>query len=550
MAPMTAEKEKVPLDDKVFIQAKTQQVLEELVKIDGFTELVQKGLKAMTHKHFIMILHHFLKPIVGHVLFDGTNYVDYVHNFLVSMDYPYTINKSSLKTPSAPHCHNSIIVLLAWLSEFSVNQNEAELLIEHGTSEDFDTPEISKMFMQKTAGAFILWNNQKEAESDDVMEQIRRMYIEKKIESGVDLDTELNRLKKSIDDLKRESKPANLQQIYNAKREESKQLSKQIDEHNKTTKDASKKLKSLQKTLEKTLQTQTNTERELKKSQNNLSHQKITQEEKKKLLMEITQSKQVLASKKESTMELWEAISQNEIQLSNLVQKKFQLIDKLNNFLYKLSSNLEIAGVLSDKFNPTLYEIKTNKTCDTAALNGELEQMSRGLIELKEKYLNAISTVNQSLLKLEAEKHQLVTITAMKIDEINSMQEMLTQINHEESTLENLMRENAQKKEEVFRQNAAELKRMTDGIEKLQQNIGQYQDYNSQITEQMAVFKAKSVEQCKAFYEKRKQEVELHRSKLSEMNKIVEEFRKRRRPFAENIQKTIDEVMNKREKKD
>lgn len=48
--PMTAEKEKAPVEDRAFVAEKTQQVLEALANQNDFRELVQKGLKSMTHK--------------------------------------------------------------------------------------------------------------------------------------------------------------------------------------------------------------------------------------------------------------------------------------------------------------------------------------------------------------------------------------------------------------------------------------------------------------------------------------------------------------------
>jgi SMC interacting uncharacterized protein involved in chromosome segregation len=256
MVPQTAEKEKAPVDDKAFIHQKTQQVLDELARIGGFTELVVKGLKSMTHKQFIMILQHLIKPIVPNIQLDGSNYIDYISNFLLTMDYPYSgLSKSSLRTPSAPHCQNSIIILLAWLTEFSVQEHETE----HCITEDFASSEISKMFMQKTADAFILWNNQEEAE--DIMEQIRKGYIERNIGAGEDLDTELNRLKVTISELKKEAKPVSLQKSYNEKREEMKKLKLQSEELSKINSDVAHCIARTQKSSQETFKAENDARR-------------------------------------------------------------------------------------------------------------------------------------------------------------------------------------------------------------------------------------------------------------------------------------------------
>lgn len=545
MVPQTAEKEKAPVDDKVFIYQKTQRVLDELAKVGGFTDLVQKGLKSMTHKQFIQILQHFLKPIVPNIQLDGSNYVDYISNFLLAMDYPYAgFSKSSLKTPSAPHCQNSIIILLAWLTEFSLTENEAESLVEHCVTDDFASSDISKMFMHKTADAFILWNNQEEAE--DIMEQIRKSYIEKNIGVGEDIDTELMRLKSAINELMKEAKPVSLQKNHNDKREEMKRLKQRTEELSKMNSDIAHRIASAKMNLDAKKTAEFTATQELKSLRHKLVKQKMTLEEKNKLLMEITQAKSVLASKRSAAMELNEASMENEIQLSNLIQKKFQLIDKLNNFIYKVASDLEIAG-MQEKFDPAAFEIKTTRIGDASALDEELEHLKRGLTELMQKYQHAIGTVNKAKIKIDGEKHRLITENEMKTAELMNLKISLEQVSGDEDRIEQDLHQYVHEMEETCQRNAMDIKQMADEVQQLQQNVRRFHEINAQISENKASFKAKSLEQCKNLYEKRKEEVEHQRQKLSEMNQIVDEFKRKQKPFPENVQMIIDGVMKKRE---
>lgn len=546
MIPMTAEKEKAPVDDKLLIQAKTQQVLDELAKADGFKELIQKGLKSMTHKQFISILQLFLKPIVGSVQFDSTTYVDYISNFLISVDYPYPMNKASLKTPSAPHCQNSIILLLAWISEFStVPESENE----YCTTDDFSTPDISKVFMQKTSEAFILWNNQQESESDEAIEQIRQTYIEKNIGAGVDLDTDIFRLKEQIDQLKKEAKPDSQQNYYSERREELKKLRKKTEELEKTYRAMCDEVLKAQKKLELKQLAETDAFHELEVLRHKISKQKMSIQEKNNMLIEVSQLSSLLASKKSAAMELCEASSANDIQLSNLIQKKFHLIEKLNNFIYKLSSELEIAG-LGGNFNPTIYKIETKKTGGTQKLEKELEQLIQGLNILKEKYQSAIGSVNQNLMKLEAEKHQLITENEMLEVDTEKIKQSLHKVTVKEASLEGELPRVSHICEQSYQETVAAFKQTTANIETLEKVINELKDANKQIADNTKAFKAQSVQKIRSLCEKRKLEVQEQRQKVAEMKKVVEEFNKTQKPFPENVQRIIDQVIQKRKEKE
>lgn len=540
MVPMTAEKEKAPVDDRVFIQGKTLQVLDELAKAGGFDELVQKGLKSMTHKQFIAILQQFLKFIDGSIRLDGANYIDIIYNLTVTLEYPYTFNKASLKTPSAPHCQNSIIVLLAWFAEFSA---DSEFQIEYCTTDDFTTPGTTKMFIDKTSEAFNLWNNQQETESDEVIETIRRAYLEKNIGIGGNIDKDIDRLNEHIDLLKNEVKPVSLQKEISSKREELKQLKKRTEELNKAYSDTCDKVTNSKKTLNTKLSEVTAAGLELELMRHRISEQKMTTAKKNQMLMEVAQLKSLLDAKREAAIELSETNSENEIQLSNLIQKKFQLISKLNNLIHRLASEL---GGLRGNFDPAEYEIKTTKIGDAQKLDEELTQLQRGLKILKENYSVTMNSINQSLMKHEAEKHQLVTQDEMIAIKLKKTQMTLEKLTETEANLEHEVPRITQAGEDECNQLTSAIELAVSSIEVLEQNIATLAEGNKQFSEQLTAFKAQSVEKIRSLYEKRKQEIEQQRQKLDAANKVIEEFKKCRKPFPENVQKIIDQVMAKR----
>lgn len=547
MMPMTAEKEKAPIDDKGFIQAKTQQVLDELAGVDGFTELIQKGLKSMTHKMFINIIHHFLKRIVSNVTIDGSNYVEYIYNLLTELDYPYNINKSSLKTPSAPHCQNGIIVLLAWLSEFTVKETENEPLFQYSTTDDFDLPELSEMFMKKTANAFILWNNQQEVESDQIFTEIRETYIQQKIGNGGNLDAEIDRYKKAIDDLQKDARPnrTHLQNLYAEKRQELKVLMQQCEEINVLVKENMATIKSMKADLEKKRAAQATVCQELSEFRNKLSRQKMTLEQKNALLMEISEKRSVLANQRENALEVLEASSENEIRLSLLIQKKFHLVETLNNFIYKLASDLEIAGWGEDPFDPSAYEIKATKLSQTKGLSKEITRLHHGLKVLQEKYQQALSSIIARADKLDGEKHQLVSENAIVFEELDNLKASIEKINADENLMEIELQHLLHNNTEICNQIIAEIETMDNDIKVLKDNITKFHELNPRLVADHKAFQESSLVKIKEYYNKRKEEVLEQRQKIAEIKQFLEEFRKINQPFPAEVQITIDEVVMK-----
>ena len=546
MVPMTAEK--APVDDKLFVQAKTQQVLEELAGVDGFTELVQKGLKSMTLKQFIMILQHFLKPIVGsNFVLDQSNYVGYMHNFLITMEYPYTINKSSLKTPSAPHCHASIVILLAWMSEFTVKESEDEPLFQYSTNTDLNTPALAKMFMEKSAKAFSLWNNEREAESEDVFKEISQTYVKKKIGSGENLDIEIERLKQSIDDLNKETKPNSLYNRCEEKNQEMNALAQQYEEMNKAIKENKCQIKNLKAELKMKKATKAGVAEELSSFRTKLLSQEFTKEQKNAQLLAISEAKSVLAGKKQTASEVSEACSEKEIKLSLTIQKKFKLIETCNNLIYKLASDLEIAGWEGD-FDPSKFEIKATKIGDENNLSKEIKRLDRGLTDLKAKCQQVINAAcfNASEEKLKEEKNQLATEDSILTQELEMLDASIEKICAEEKLLETEQQNCIRSNTKICKHFDDEIKAVDEDNRILTENITKFKELNSKLAFEQKKFQETSLVKVKAFYNKRKKEIQEQRQKVDEIKQLLNRFHQINQLFPGDVQKTIDEAMKKR----
>lgn len=527
--PSTAEKEKAPVDDKEGIHAKSVKILTELAEVGGFNDLVQKGFKAMTLKQFVAILQHFLQPIVGSTPNDfNTTYVDCVYQWLGQLEYPYGIPKSSLKTPNAPHCLNSIIVLLSWLQDFSAEQES----MLYTTSEMVPNDEMTKDIMEKIGEMFTIWNNNQiefEQAADTVTELYRSNY-----EGVSHLTTDIGSLRDEIHQL-------------TDKNNGMKKLEQELSGHHQIVQDIGKKVHDSNEELETKKSAEKAARDELKRIQSQLSNQRITMDVRHQLLLEIAQNKTAISSKSNAIMDLREACGEKEILLSNLISKKYQFVDRLNNMTYKLSSDLEITG-MSNKFDPSKFVIKLTK--DDENLDQMLENLFSGLSSLKEELSKEISSTKENVLSLKADSNQTNTereLVQSKLNQLKAVTEQLTQYEENiemlhKSYLHNTLLEHQTNTENIEKFNR-EIEERTKGIEQMFQQL-------TESKEKKAAFNTKAVAECERLYEERKQEVETHRKYLQDSMAIINEYEKNKKPLSESSQKLLEKVLKKRADKE
>jgi hypothetical protein len=125
--------------------------------------LLRNGIKSMSTKQFVVVIIHFIKLIAGnrcHIA--AENYVDSVSAALADLEYPYTVNKSWLKTPNAPHSYNQLVVLFSWLLGFVQEENfieEFESANNMVVGDSFPDIESLKSFMTSTKEGNIFFCN-------------------------------------------------------------------------------------------------------------------------------------------------------------------------------------------------------------------------------------------------------------------------------------------------------------------------------------------------------------------------------------------------------
>lgn len=533
--PQTAEKEKPPTEDRQLVYEKSQIVLEAVARLNAheFNEILTKGLKCMTTKQFILILRHFMKPICGNVPLDGSNYIEIVFNFIQRADYPYqNLTKSTLKTPTAPHCLYAIIFFLAWLAEFST---PSDTVVEYVENPYLPSVDFTREFMTKTGIAFQLWNNQEDAEN--IYDEIFQSYVQLQTGGTTDIEGEVVRLKGQIEELKRQSRPESLQGIYLARRNETNELNQKIEEMIERINSLTRKNKSEKLSLDSVQQTISNLRKEIAEIRNQISKQGMTQNERVEILKNIVQSRQLLQNEKEQTLNLLEEANEKEIIYANLLQKKGKLIGEINNYLYKFASDLVSIDKTGARFDPSQYQIREGENFD-----GKLVEISEALKAMKIHFENHLKNLKSMKLDLIDQKLKLHAEFTVKSAENTKQNEFFQSIDHaitkaEQKTVQ-IVETGMQKQHD----NIILLRQLTSDINQERNFVEKCAEVNEQLQQNKENFKKLSLEKIKYLYEKRKAEVENFQKTLEEKKKFIEQFNRKRIQFPENVQKIVDEL--------
>jgi kinetochore protein NDC80 len=538
MIPMTAEKEKAPVDDREFLQSMTCSIMEELSKADMFKELVQKGIRSMTLKNFVMILHHFISSICTIPKDFETNYIDFLHNLLLQLEYPYSINKSSLKTPNAPHCMNSIIILLGWLAEFSKLDDD---LINYKTTEELPDQALTLEFMKYTSDAYYSFNQEKE--TDDIENKISTLYLEMRAGPGSDVVSEISRLKFETEQMKKEIKPLSMQKELNEKQKLSQELDAMIEAHNKNISGFNRRISNLKAESSLKRDAEENAARDLQLFQHTYKNQKMTIDTRRDLLVEITQLKSALSSKRNAIIDISETSAENEIALSNVIARKINLIDSLNNLLFKLSSDLEIAGV-HNTFDPTEFLIEATK--NDQHTNKMIERLHGALKTLKNQYSSVLAMIKEDTIKIEAEVHALKTQNELYEIQVRNMTAIFEQLEDEEAAVDEeltILMQNIQlnynERKEQIEKTRKEITERHKGLRELEEDV-------AVLIEKRIAFGAKAVAECREQFEKKKAEVENRRLEVRKRIAAIDEYERNKKPLPEDLQEILDEVMERK----
>lgn len=362
--PLTCEKKKAPVDDKNWLSENVNAITNFLKnnKIPNLSKdfLQRGGLKSMSTKNFVDIVIYFMK-IIGVCNKDleskmSNNHVDCISNFLNQYEYPYSINKSWLKTPNIPNAYNNVIVLLSWLLQFVPNQEsidefEKDFLLP---MEGFKNADFTKIFNQGVKEGFVAWNADKEFE-DDIKSKMIDQFI-----SNSDIEfNDLKTLKAKTSEKMKELKMLFKNRIILEGEDELKQKEtslKKIDKKlSSMTESAERKSKELTtmtshlSLIEKKLNEKNLEKINLEKS---LKTQRINVDEKILILKEICQQNCNIKTQVNLIIKIQDESATEQINLARKLNEMIELLSNLNHFVHKLAE--------MKKIDPEEFKISIN----------------------------------------------------------------------------------------------------------------------------------------------------------------------------------------------
>lgn len=172
----------------------------DVLQRDGnfFTQLnLVAGLKSMTARQFLQIITYFMQMIGGKTATTNKAFqadpLSGILTFLKSINCPYMVTKSAMKTPNAPHTFDQLVTLMLWLAEFA-GDDDNESMPDDGFLRDDELPNqvMTATFSREMKTGFGLWNKQSDDEFRQLQDRIVDAFIMAKTNGNVKSVVELN----------------------------------------------------------------------------------------------------------------------------------------------------------------------------------------------------------------------------------------------------------------------------------------------------------------------------------------------------------------------
>lgn len=349
---------------------KLQEILKRDAAFYGDLNLKNGCLKSMTVNQFHMIMDHFIRLICGKKLVtfikkEDPNPIAGIQNFLEQVQYPFTISKSMLKTPNAPHTFDQIVSMLLWLGDISSVSTVAaddELIHQFLLTRDEQFPgeEYTATFSKAMQDGYKLWDKDN-FEHDILIKRLIDDLIAAKLDNKVTSVAELHAL---TENLKMKSKqlmdnPVQLNNIQQFEQLESKYIEYETMEN-----DLLNQLREKQDRLaavnvlwnDKRAKMQ-QTQARIQELSTQIQEQKYNIIDYKKLTEQITMLKTAITSLENEKRLIEEEVSNQQITHALLMKNVSKAITEINN------RSMQIIKMLNNSRSITVNE------CDLDKLN-------------------------------------------------------------------------------------------------------------------------------------------------------------------------------------
>lgn len=439
--PSTVEKDKPPLENREWMMAQCERICDYLETIPDLPQefVERRNLRAMSTKQFLVIMNHLFRQIGGNRYKLGTNFIDDIMKTMIELEYPYTINKSMLKTPNVPHSVNHIIVMIGWLVQLvpPINHEISHLKRDVDLVDEFPNCEFQNFFFAKVQDGFSVWNLQKMDEYGAVVEELTDKLVEART-NGLNQ----RQVQDRIGQLEQEYQDLNNRTVQQG-REQS------MDAFVETIQDQQELRKKLQEEV-KTIQKQANKldkeyylrqddyyarEKSLEELKQQIKIQQVDATERDEIINTISTNKNLLTAKRLTVSNLEQSSYDHQIVVSRLIKQKYNVISNLNTSLHKMANTLKplinfeapMLDLKTENYEELYLNIQNIKTqlqrvlSEQASIYSQLNEeqctLERQLSDLQIRYTSVEKSLQETITRYEQLKKQRGEL----IDQLNTI---------------------------------------------------------------------------------------------------------------------------------
>lgn len=400
-----------PVEDKLFIHHEATKITNYAIRhnVTGFVK--DTKLKNVTYKQFTGLVSFMLEKLVGNRY--PLQGIDEIMKALHILDYPYTINKSWMKTPTAGHAFNHVVLMLGWLlnlvepplmpeGETELGDFESIENLVHDT--DFPTLLFQKVFMEKAKDGFQMWNLREDEQFEKLNEELADMYVAQSTNRAVKsikrLDDDIIALEKEQKQLVSKAKPSSNHQQYMQLEKEVKDMKRVLDGKHEMVNQFMQSIETERKTYESEQRILKQREADINKLKSKIRAQVMSKQEMKQLIEENYLLRETLTAKQKSIENLLEENVKDPVEASHLVRQKVQKVNELNENMYMLAKNFEPS---IPNFDPAEYELDAN----SPNIQLEIANLKPNFKVMKKWLTNACETYKASHINVQTQIEQI-----------------------------------------------------------------------------------------------------------------------------------------------
>ncbi|XP_063697606.1 kinetochore protein NDC80 homolog [Culicoides brevitarsis] len=515
------------VEDKLFILQEAARITNFAIcqNVPGFGK--DTKLRNVSFKQFTGLVELMLEKLVGNRF--PLQGIDNIVKALHALDYPFTINKSWLKTPTAGHAFNHVVIMLGWLlnlvdpplmPEGETELDDFECISNLVHNPEFPTVMYQKIFMEKAKDGFKMWNLQQDDDFEQLNEELANEVVSQST-SGViktikKLDDDVIALEKEQKVLATKAKPSTDQQKYLEIEKEVKDLRRVLEGKQEIANQLTQSIAAERKMYEDEQKILKQREKQIDSLRKQISTQIMSKSEIKQLIEEIYLLRHTLEAEQNSYKRLLQEHDKEPVEVSQLIRQKVQKINQLNEAMYALAKNFEKS--LPD-FQPSDHELNAN----SPEILQQLAELKPSILTLK-KWMSDMSDV---FTKDQIErKARIEQVSVDFAENQRKLKEAVEKIATEMQNLNQLFASLDKKYTEIDEKYAKEKQEqeiLKKELAQLKADIETERLAREKVAEETQIIMKRFVEEQNAMLEDLREKLKVAKEKVSHYKKIRDE---------------------------